>query len=414
MSFTVSIESVKASNNNKLEFTIKGNNDYGFNKSIINGIRRTLLSEIPCVAFRTEEGKPKDIIIETNNTSLHNEFLLHRIAYIPIYLDPNSFEKQYIFYINVKHDTNEPFKFVTTDDIQIFPLKSGIDVNEVELSLENYDMNKPLSKKEKHEIFRPYEFRGKQYPILILELKSTDSPDIFQELIAYGSPSVSDSREDSRWSAISNATYTFSTNKELFKKIANDKTNIKKILDDDERQKFVDQLFISEGERYYFRDNHQEPNQYDFTLESVHYKTPKELFILANEIIISKLDNFKNRMIASVSEKDTNISIDEKPDKENIYQINIYGENDTLGNILQSHIVNHHLDSSSVLSTCGYRKAHPLEEYIYLIISLNPVNKVFSQSSDVKVNTIVKFFEEVSNDLIQLFTEIIKESQKSL
>ena len=33
---------------------------------------------------------------------------------------------------------------------EIFQLKSGIDVNEVELSLENYDMNKPLSKKERN------------------------------------------------------------------------------------------------------------------------------------------------------------------------------------------------------------------------------------------------------------------------
>ena len=61
----------------------------------------------------------KKIIIETNNTSLHNEFLMHRLAMVPIYIDPKLYEKQYLFYLNVKHDGTDPFKFVTTDDIKM-------------------------------------------------------------------------------------------------------------------------------------------------------------------------------------------------------------------------------------------------------------------------------------------------------
>ena len=64
--------------------------------------------------------------MEVNNTSLHNEYLMHRLAMIPLYIDPKTYEKQLLFYLNVKHDSSEPFKFVTTDDIKILPLKNGV------------------------------------------------------------------------------------------------------------------------------------------------------------------------------------------------------------------------------------------------------------------------------------------------
>ena len=127
--FSVDIENTQI-NNNSLTFTISGADDYGLDKSIINSIRRILISEIPCVAFRVEEGSQKDLIMDVNNTSLHNEFILHRLSMIPLYLDPEEYENQYLFYLNVKHEGIQPFRFITTDDIQIFPLKQGIEPSE--------------------------------------------------------------------------------------------------------------------------------------------------------------------------------------------------------------------------------------------------------------------------------------------
>ena len=58
-------------NNNSLTFEIHGDPKYGLDKTIVNGLRRTLLSSIPSVAFKTDRGD-SDITIITNNTSLHN------------------------------------------------------------------------------------------------------------------------------------------------------------------------------------------------------------------------------------------------------------------------------------------------------------------------------------------------------
>ena len=56
MSIEISIDLLnkKKSTPNEIIFDIKGNVETGLHKSIINSLRRTLLSSIPTTAFRTE------------------------------------------------------------------------------------------------------------------------------------------------------------------------------------------------------------------------------------------------------------------------------------------------------------------------------------------------------------------------
>ena len=56
-----------------MKFTLQGTYEEGLDKSIANGLRRIISSEIPSVAFRTDEGTKLDIKIDINNSSLHNE-----------------------------------------------------------------------------------------------------------------------------------------------------------------------------------------------------------------------------------------------------------------------------------------------------------------------------------------------------
>ena len=410
-SFSIEISDTQIKENT-LNFTLSGTDEYGLDKSIVNSLRRVLLSEIPCVAFRVEEGTNKDLIIDVNNTSLHNEFILHRLSMIPLYLDIEEYKNQYLFYLNVKHDSPEPFKFVTTDDIQIFPLKNGVEPSDT-VDIDNYDMKKPLSKQQHKEIFRPFVFRGKEHPILITELKATNTTDVFQELICYGVPSISNGREHARWKCCSDAMYTFLPNEELFMKVANEKAGHNKIIDDEEREKFINSLRLAEGERYFHRDHNNEPHKYTFTLTTVHHKSSKDLFLMATEIMIEKLDTIKQHMINLVSEGTTSILV-EPHVNENSYCFKLCDQNDTLGNVLQSHIVNKFINDESIINFCAYKKSHPLEEYISLFMGVNPANDVFGKSEEMKLNAIVKFMEDVIEDLISIYREIGKESIKSL
>jgi DNA-directed RNA polymerase subunit L len=314
--------------------------------------------------------------------------------------------------LNVKHDGKEPFKFVTTDDIKIYPLKSDKEASQP-ISLDNYDMNKPLSKQEHNKILRTFEFRGKQYPILLTELKSTNVNDLHQELVCYGVPSVSDGREHASWKAVSEATFTYLENEELFTKIANDKANLKQIIDDEPRNEFIESLRLSESERYFYRDVNNEPNRYNMVIRSQHFNNEGELFRIANEVMIDKLETLKQHFINLVKGGTTSI-IFNPTSNENTYLLQLCGQNDTIGNVLQSHIVNHYTEEDSLLSFCGYKKSHPLEEYVNLFIGFNNKNDAYKQPEEFKLNALVKFMDDVIEDLISMYREILSEATKTL
>lgn len=410
-SFSVSIDQTQLTGKT-LEFHLSGSDEYGLDKSIVNSLRRTLLSEIPCVAFRVSEESEKDIVITLNNTSLHNEYLMHRLAMVPIILDPETYENQYLFYLNVKHDQSYPFRFVTTDDIQIFPLKKDVEPSSP-ISLDDYDMKKPVSKQIHNEIFPPFEFRGKSYPILLTELKSTNVKDQYQELCLYGVPSVGDAREHACWKGVSEATYTFLPDTEMFETIANQKAGQQNILDDEERIRFIESLRLSESERYFYRDIYNEPHRYTFRITPVHIKTAKELFLASTEILITKLETIKQHCINVTKGGDTTITI--KPHtNEFTYCITMYGQNDTIGNVLQSHIVNKHIDDTSLVTFCGYKKSHPLEEHILVYLGLNPTVIGSDTSEEMKINQMIKFLDEITEELMGMYRMIGIEATKML
>tara|TARA_B110000208_G_C11800782_1_gene442142 strand:+ start:5941 stop:7185 length:1245 start_codon:yes stop_codon:yes gene_type:complete len=400
-----------------LEFVISGDREDGLEKSIVNSLRRVLLTEIPCVAFRVDEGKPMDMKMEVNNTSSHNEFLLHRISLIPLYIDPLTYNKDYLFQLQVKLDSREPFLFVTSDMFTIYPLKEDIDVdvNLNDLDINNYDLLKKLSDKEKKEIIRPYVFKGKEYYNLITELKNTYSEDTnFQEISVYGSPSVSNGKEHSRWKGVSDAVYTFTKDDEQFASIAKEKADLKNITDEAERDTFIRSLALSESERYFHRDVDGESYKYDFKLTSLHLLSPKDLFILSNNIMKAKLASLKNNLILMIKGSESSVSVSAHGRAPSTYDIIVPGEDDTLGNVIQSHVVKNFIDDTSLLHTFGYVRSHPLEDHIILTMSINPNHKLYDSKDDVKLSGSVKVLEDAINEISSIYDEIISVSEKLL
>ena len=133
---------------NSIIFDIKGDKENGLNKSIVNSIRRVILSSIPTVGFRTEMDNT-DIKIIKNTTSLHNEFLLHRISMIPLYIDPSTYKRNYLFKLTVENDSTKPITKITCNDFEIFPIKEDVIPEDDNIDLKNYLLDKPLSDKEK-------------------------------------------------------------------------------------------------------------------------------------------------------------------------------------------------------------------------------------------------------------------------
>ena len=88
--------------------------------STANAIRRLMISHVKTVGFRTEPYKACDIKVLENDTPLHNQFAVHRLAMIPLNIpNPDKFNvDDYQFIIDVANNTNA-IRNITTEDFQI-------------------------------------------------------------------------------------------------------------------------------------------------------------------------------------------------------------------------------------------------------------------------------------------------------
>ncbi len=419
--------------NGELHFEIGGEEDYGFDKSYINAIRRVLLNDIPTVAFRTDEKeKYKDITIVVNNTSLHNEMMLQRISLLPLYIDPEKYMKHHFFECKVKHDMKTPFQFITSNDIDIYPLKDdfklriqnlydeSVETSETEEttlkellsthSPDNYT-RKPFTQKEKDKLFRPFEFRNKKHYCLLNELKNTNSDDTHQELHFYGSPSIGTTEDHACFQSVSCATYSFTIHEELFESILQEKIKLEKIEKKDE-ESFRKKLTLSESERYFHRDKDNEPYIYNFRIKSSHFYNSETLFQKSILLLIDQFKDVKLAFLYLLQNKDSSIEVDQKNDY--LYHYEIHNCDHTVGNVLQSHIVRRSINEKSMLQLCGYKSPHPLVKSILLIVSLNQNHKIMKEIETHKFQKITQFIMDQIEEIIQELYKIHAVAEKSL
>lgn len=410
MDFNLEIIPDPKSKPNELIFDIKGDQTNGLDKTIVNGLRRTILSSIPTLAFRTEINN-SDLIVKKNDSSLHNEFLIDRIGLIPLYIDPMNYQKQYLFHLNVKNSELTPVTTITAKDFEIYPLKKNIDPNLIEsINFDDYDKLNPLTEKEKAKIFRPFKYNKKDYYCIITELKTTNSSTV-QEIDIYGVPSISYSYEDSKWQAVSKACYTFKKDEQLFEKVFQDKIKVNEI-QKSHQAKYKKELMISESERYFHRDLNAQPYWYTFMIDAVHFMDSKAIFLQANQIIIDQLEILTKEFPKLSSGDKSLLTLEELEDS--IFKIHVSGFDDTIGSIIQTYIANNMIDDKSILSVCGYKRKHPLEEIIIFTVSLNRKNKVFQLNKPQQIVAIIELFIEACNKLIQMFSIIQSISEKKL
>lgn len=422
--FTIKYLKVDEKKNN-LDFELNGNNDYGLNKTIVNAIRRTLLTDIDTVAFN-----PEDIIIKTNNSALHNEFMKHRISLIPLYIEPEDYYKNYLFVLKVKN-TDKPIMSIHANDFEIYELKDEIkekieEQNKLDyvsdednifknlnnISTEYYNLDKPLSESRKEKVFRPFKFNNETSYFLLTELKLTGSDDDIQELDIYCSPSIGTSRQHARFNNLSKVVYSFKKNKQMFDKVVED--NIK-IYNLDKKKKFdkkeyVKSLELKEGERYFYKDSINEPYWYNFSITSNHIKTCREVYLQSLDVLSNRLTHIIENFKTMVSDPGESLFSFDRLKNEMTYRIIMLKEDDTTGNMIQAHMVNKFISNESVVQVSGYKKPHPLTDLIIFNLMIRPTEYTELQ----KKTYIAEFFIKVCKDLIDILDIMKREASKKL
>lgn len=391
---------------NTLTFTLSGDEKYGLDKSIANGIRRTLLIDIQSVAF-----DPDNIKIEKNTGSLHNEFLKHRISLIPLYIDPETYNYSLLFELKVVMNDDTTMN-IYNGDFNIYPLKNEYlekvesgDKPTIEM-LKNidknyYNLNNPLSKGEKKKIFRPFRFGNVDNYMLITELKDTGSESEKQTIDLYAVPSIGTTRVHSRHNNLPTVVYTFTKDKKAFDDHLKEMIVIDKVKHSDKPQ-YTKSLILKESERYFLRDMNDSPYSYDFKIQSNHYFDSPTLYKKSLDILIGRLQHIGEQLeILTTTPEESIFSIDKfKGDLS--YQIVMLKEDDTTGNMIQSHMANKFLDGENIIEVCGYKKPHPLTELIVFNVMIKPGNYTELQ----KHTYIIKTFMDVCKDLIDILDKL--------
>ena len=349
-------------NNDDLNMTIQ-NVDVSF----VNAIRRLILSDVETVSFNTDEYLNSDLKIITNTTPLHNEFILHRFGLVPVNIgDIESFDSsKYKFILNKENKSNEIIN-VTTEDFEVYDTFTN-------------------EKLDTTDFFKKDSITGEY--ILILKLKPNQVTGNGEKIHVEGKCSKSSGRKNARFSPVSVSLYTYTHDPEKFKMAVQEK-QLKTTQE-------ITQFKIEEGERYFKTDSNDEPNSFDFKIESVGIIPPNEIFKYALTILAKKLLTFRNNVNNIIVENDVNdeMKIYDSVEKMKGFTIEVDGESHTLGNLLQAY-----LSLDNRVQFVAYKNPHPLINKIELKLKI--VNHEMTLLNEIIKKTV--------DDLIEIINEFTK------
>ena len=308
--------------------------------SIINSMRRVILSEIDNIGFffnPNDYSDEKDIIVITNDTPLHNEFLQHRLSMIPINVNADELENW----------DDSAYKFVidkTNNTSSLLPVYS----NDIKI----YDSQNKLQEKLSSRFFPPDKFT-KDY-ILITKLNNMPNARLHIEAKATkGNP-----KKTTSYGIVSNCSLEFVVDDKLKNKEY--KTYFESNKDKMDETFLKNQFETIEVERLYHRNKYREPNLFDFKITSECAISGKYIFGKALEILKSKILKFQNSDYEIVNTND-------------LFNIFIKNEDHTLGNLFQAMCFNEYIrennNNTFELKYIGYNIPHPLENILLIKIS---------------------------------------------
>ena len=355
-----------------IEFTLSG-----VNVSLANAIRRTILSDIQLVVFKTTPYEENKANIITNTSRLNNEIIKQRLSCIPIHIkDIQNFPlKNYMLEVNVENTTDNII-YVTTKDFMIKDLIS----------------DKFLDETKTREIFPANELG---YFIDFVRLRPKLSEELKGEKLHLTCEfSVGTAKEDGTFNAVSTCSYGFTPDEdkiavELAKKI-------QKWKDEGKNQKEIE--FESKNWKYLDALRITKKDSFDFIVQTIGIYSNYELLDIACDIIIRRLN-------AIDSQIDTDkLQINKANNTlKNSYDIILEDDDYTIGKIIEYALYNKFYDGSKILTYCGYKKFHPHDSDSIIRIAYD----MEEPETFVKQN-----LKECINDLVVVYQKIKKEFLK--
>ena len=311
-----------------LRFTLNN-----INVSLANGLRRTILSEIDTVVFRTETYEDNQCTIYENTGRLHNEIVKHRLSCIPINsTNLETLPNHYIMELDMTNDTDTMI-IVTSGDFRIKNKETG-----------NY-----LTEAETRKIFPADPMTHSFIDFIRLRPKLGDT--IPGEKIKLTCEfSIANAKVNSMFNVVSKCAYGNSQDKiradEMWMEIA------QKLLSEGMTKEEID----FQKQNYYLLDAQRQfiPDSFDFVIQTLGVFENKEVvkkacIVLQNKFI-DMIEKVESDIVPIVTSETT---------IENSYDIILENEDYTIGKILEYILYEKYYMGEKIASYCGFKKMHP-------------------------------------------------------
>lgn len=420
-----------------LQFTLEN-----VDVSIANAIRRTILSNIETVVFRTSPHERNDCVIHVNNTKLNNEIIKHRLSCIPIHYLRHHYSKQDIAEMRLEvnvHNTSATYRMVTTQDFQI------------------RFQGKLLPKDIRDKIFprsaTVYQKLGKEYYIDFVKLRPQMENVPGEHLHLECAFSFGKASEDGMFNVVSTCSYGFTKDQEAAEKAANakrDELGTKGLSEDEINFQMKDWWLLDS-----FR--HTKPNSFDFVVESIGVYNNKEIVARACAYLIRMFKSIQ-KICAVVPKTDFTTTTapenqpksletlgkgvkqggggggtaaanakrnDDNPDTTETekqtalhdeYLIYVNEDEYTLGKVLERFLYQKYFEERGEMTFCGFRKAHPHDTFaIIQLYYKDPVSveevRAHLQSVAEKASDICFAILHVMNPSVRIQEEKTKDAE---
>ena len=355
----------------ELRFTIDK-----INVSLANALRRVILSDVPTLVFRTTPHAESKSSITVNTSRIHNQILNQRLSCIPIHITDQEFPyKDYQLEINAIADGNE-IRYVTTKDFK----------------LKNKTNGKYLTDVKCREIFPPNQITGDYIEFARLLPKMSEYSE-GEQLTMTCDLDIGCAKEDGAFNVVCTCAYQMTM----------DAAKV------DEAWRIKEAELVKEGiatvgseEMKAQRKNwslldaqrHTKDDSFDFVVETVGVFTNAEIVYKAAQIMINKCMKFirdiesgENHIIPTVSTI------------QNGFDIELKGEDYTLGKVLEFFLHDKHYAEDQTVTYCSFRKIHPH----------NPDSMIrvgFAETVGVDENIVAQYITTCARDAIVVFEHI--------
>ena len=327
---------------------------------IVNSVRRSIMADVPTAAFKFDPTKQGEgVIIFRNTSTLHNEFVGHRVSLVPFGLDENQLRAfdpaNYKCVLKVKNSGSD-MQPVTTADFEVFN-KAGA----------------RLPKAVRDALFPPCPITGNH--ILLLRLKPSSVCDgNGEEVYLECEASLGTGRQHARWSPVSRCFYRNKSDASAVEASLASRTAAveeqrkadgKPLMSESERATTSAQHATLDAHRCFIKDEYGDPSAFEFLLECESTLRPTYLVFRALQVLHDKLQAIGEALTTRDAEK---ITVESFPNMDDFYMLTVRGEDHTIGNLLQGMLYKRWIRDGlgKEVSYIGYYQPHPLENHIVI------------------------------------------------